>query len=509
MNDFKLFSQKMLNIIDNEGNTVNMQLNDQQEYFFNNADRYNMILKPRQLGFTTASLAYCVWMAVRFKNTNYLILSHRSDLSKALFEKLKGMVDRLPRESYKGLFPEIVRNNRDELVFANGSRIISKVATDGVGRGMNLMYCLLSEFAFMDKQDDLLVALEPALQKSPNAKIVIETTANQMNEFYYMWKRAKNGNSKYKPFFFPFYSSAYEKQFKFEIDHAIQWYKTKYKKLLSKDELDSEEKVLFDNGCSLRMLMYRAYEIETKEGGKNKFYQEFPDTDSRAFISKNTTTIFDQAKVLERLNYVSEPLQDYSLPDELEPYRRYIKMYKTPKSGERYFIGVDVAGGTGNDASTAVVLDEMGEEVCMFSSNKIKVHEFAPLLYALGLHYNYAKIAIETNTWGLPLAQELDEKLQYMNLYRSMVFDTKANKRKSQLGWHSSERNKKLMIHTLVKQFETNQILIHSKKILEEMQLFVEHPNGKLGNIGSNNDDSIIGLGLAVECLGDKDRWYV
>lgn len=77
MNTFELFCKNFVKIIDNDGELVPFVLNDQQQYYIDNAGKYNLILKPRQLGFTTASLAYCLWMAVNNPNTNYLIVSYK------------------------------------------------------------------------------------------------------------------------------------------------------------------------------------------------------------------------------------------------------------------------------------------------------------------------------------------------------------------------------------------------------------------------------------------------
>ncbi|GAB7388425.1 hypothetical protein BSNK01_22620 [Bacillaceae bacterium] len=177
MNDFKLFCKNFVKIVDNNGDLIPFVLNEQQEYFIDHADKYNIILKPRQLGFTTMSLAYCLWMAVTNPNTNYMIISYKSESSKTLFEKLKMMNQYLPRDKYD-IFPKTKRDNRDELLFDNGSRIIC--ATSGnkqLARGQNLMYCLLSEFAFMQNQEKILLSIEPALQKTEKSRIVIETTA--------------------------------------------------------------------------------------------------------------------------------------------------------------------------------------------------------------------------------------------------------------------------------------------------------------------------------------------
>ncbi|WP_274366308.1 terminase large subunit domain-containing protein [Paenibacillus thermotolerans] len=267
LSNFELFCKNFVKIVDNNGDLIPFKLNDQQREFINSAGKFNIILKPRQLGFTTVQLAYCLWMAIKNPNTNYMIMSYKGDSSKALLEKLKMMDKHLPREKYPNVFPETDRSNRDEIVFSNGSRIIPATSgTKDVGRGLNLMYILLSEYAFMDNQNQLLLSLEPALQKTERSRIVIETTANGFNDFQRLYDKAKKGRSKYKSFFFPFFSSAYEKQFAYDIQQAVMWYMATNKgKRLSKKDLSIEQKQLHDMGCSLNMLMWREWMLMDKD----------------------------------------------------------------------------------------------------------------------------------------------------------------------------------------------------------------------------------------------------
>lgn len=50
MNDFRLFSKNFIKIIDNNGESVPFILNPEQEQFINEMEKYNIILKGRQIG---------------------------------------------------------------------------------------------------------------------------------------------------------------------------------------------------------------------------------------------------------------------------------------------------------------------------------------------------------------------------------------------------------------------------------------------------------------------------
>ena len=102
-------------------------------------DKYNIILKSRQLGFTTYSIAYCLYVACNQPNTTSMILSYNNESVQEIFERLKGMYFHIPDE-YK---PKEVRNNRMELKlqFPSGevSRVVVKVAgSKPLGRSFTL-----------------------------------------------------------------------------------------------------------------------------------------------------------------------------------------------------------------------------------------------------------------------------------------------------------------------------------------------------------------------------------
>lgn len=96
--------------------------------FIDEMGRFNVIAKARQIGFSTMSLALCLWMAMNRPRTNYMIVSYKQESSTSLFDKLKMMYDDLPHDKFK--FPKDVQNNRGQMKFDNGSSIT--LATAGV-----------------------------------------------------------------------------------------------------------------------------------------------------------------------------------------------------------------------------------------------------------------------------------------------------------------------------------------------------------------------------------------
>lgn len=135
---FPLFAKNFIWITNNENELVKFELNAAQleidELMKHN--RFVNICKARQAGISVFTLGKALWRALTKPNENILIVSYKQDSATALFDKLKQMNDSIEREKYKGLFPSVKRNNRDELIFTNGSKIKSVVAgSKDVGRG--------------------------------------------------------------------------------------------------------------------------------------------------------------------------------------------------------------------------------------------------------------------------------------------------------------------------------------------------------------------------------------
>ncbi|WP_394175595.1 DNA packaging protein [Guptibacillus hwajinpoensis] len=513
LGDFKLYAKNFIKIIDNNGDLVPFILNDQQTDFIDGMQKFNIISKARQGGFSTVSLSYCLYSACNKPNTNYLILSYKKDSSDALFEKLKMMDSYLPREKYPDLFPKIARSNRDELVYSNGSRITCVVSGNkDVGRGSTYEWIHLSEFAFYTNQSKTLLSAEQSLAKNINSRVVIETTSNGIgNHYFKLFMSAFKGNSKYRAFFIPFFASLYKKQFKSDYDEAWKWHKEYYGHNLTQKDLEEDEKVLYEKGANLKQICWRRWKLTDME--LEEFYQEYPSNPMESFISSGES-VFNQSKVLERSSNVLPPLSKKDIENDIPAIlRKYLGkqlfIYHLPKSNRKYYGGVDTAAGGGGDDSTITIINQEGEEVCSFFNNKIPVYEFAEIVDCLGRFFNYAFLAVERNNVGTPLLERLRKDYQYMNLYKQKIFNQKG-KKLMQLGWQTSQVNKSILIQDYKEQFELGMILIHTKDILEQMQIYIDKGNGKTGNSGGNSqhDDLVISASLSVQAM-KCGKWYV
>ncbi|GGF86360.1 DNA packaging protein [Paenibacillus aceti] len=513
MGNFPLFCTDFVKILDNFGELIPFKFNKEQADFVESMGKFNIILKSRQIGFSTVSLAICLWNAVNRPNSSYMIVSLDRKQVSTLFERLKLMNDNLPRDIYT--FPVTVRDNKDELLLSNGSRIQISPPAEHIGRGSTYQYILLSEYAFYEiDQAKLLTSVTQALAKNPDSKIVIESTANgTSNYFYEVFNKSFKGNTNFKAYFYGWISDAHKTQFKTEINDAVGWYKSINRgQLMNKSDLTTDEdKRLHKAGATYAMLCWRQWKLTSMS--TVDFQTEYPSTHTEAFKTSGRN-VFDQGKIIDRLNNLFPPIDKEilkkGLPQTLHKWLgKGLSVYHLPKHNVKFYGGSDVSSGSGGDSSTLTLMDAEGVEVLSFHNNKISVYEFAEFLNIVGRLYNYAYLAIEKNSYGLPVIQRLREDYQYMNLYKHKTFDNRG-KRKLILGWLTTEVTKSIMISDLKENFERGYILINSQETLQQMQLFIEDSKGKTGNKGgrNNHDDLVISHGLCIQAK-KANKWYV
>lgn len=517
-NDFEKFSENFIKIINNDGDKVPFKLNAAQQELHEmmNKNRFSIVSKARQSGISTMSISMALWRAVTKPNENILIVSYKSDSSKALFQKLKTMNDWLPREKYPNLFPTVERDNRDELLFTNGSRITCAVASHkDVGRGSTFGYIHISEFAFMANQKQQLLSLEQCLAKGSESNLVIETTSNGTGNMYYdLCMSASKNESKYKLLFIPFFHKLYSDQFSFEYDEAEKWHKEAYRgKRLTKADLEKDEIPLHKMGANLRQLMWRRYKL--LDMTLQQFQQEYPSNLLESFISTGKS-VFDQSKVIDRINYCNKPYSSKDMKDIIPSplLNKFIGsgllIFHKPQPNKRYYGGVDTASGSGGDNSTITIYDSEGQQVLSFFNNRTPVYEFAEVIDCIGRWYNYAFLCIERNSYGLPILERLRKDYNYLNLYKQKIFNIKTGKKQTELGFQTTATTKAVMISDFKEQFERGLINLECKETLQEMQLFVESNDGKMGNkrVEGLHDDLVISAALAVQAI-KINKWYV
>lgn len=520
MGDFRLFCKNFVKIVDNNGDTVSFVLHKEQEEFINNLGKMTICLKGRQIGISSVVLCYMLWQAIRKPNTNYLIITHHNKVSKALFNKLKFYYKNLPHDKYPELFPTVLLDNREEFKLSNGS-MISIGTANGTDNISGVTWQMV-EFSEMSKwpndeiKEELLTTATFALAKNEDSKIIIESTGLGYDYFAELFLKAyRQKDSVWKPIFFNWLADGYNLLYKHSFQEAEAWYKANNGgRRLTYDDLDKTERELHDKyGATYKQLMYRRWEI--MRGSEQKFNRELPTIPDHAFAG-TSQSIFDTNKIIERLQNVIPPLSTNEiydeLPDVLKPYiNKNLFIFHMPKKGVRCYGGVDVASGAGNqtDNSTIAIYDADGQQMASFYANDVPVYKFAEIVNEVGRFFNYAFLCVERNSYGLPLLERLRKEYGYMNLLKQKVFDQKG-KRKLQLGFMTTNTTKPIIINDLKENFELGLININCVQTLEEMKIYQEDSNGKMGNKkGANlHDDLVIANAMACQAM-KQSKYYV
>lgn len=506
------FIENFIKIADKNGILVPFVLTEQQKDFVNGMVDKNVVLKSRQLGLSVVSLALMLRLAIIYPYTNSKIFSFEQDSATDNFNKLKVMYDNLPEFIKNNIGTDA--NNREVLKFTNGSTITCKTvgkSANGKGKGATINGILhLTEFAYYQNSHSQLVSLSSAVSSS--GTIIIESTANGSgNYFHKHYIEAKKNENGYKSFFFNWINA--RELFIDDYEKAVIKYKNMNERDLRKEDLDGEEKELIKMGATLDQLTYRRFEIAIK--GLDKFHQERPSTDNEAFLTTgesifNTKLIDSKEKeiIINGDKFIDKRKLD-KLPKLLDKYYgKEFKIYEDVKVGMRYYIGVDSGDGCGGDSSVIEVFNTLGVECAMFKSNKIKPYVFAEILNEVGRYFNKGYLLIERNhRSGDTIIGKMREVYKYQRLYKHIAYDERNNPQ-AKWGFDTNAKTKGLILNNFVEMFETAQIQVNSKEVLEEMKTFVSK-DGSCNAMSGFHDDTIIATALALEGLraGKWIRW--
>jgi Terminase-like family. len=500
MNQPKLYIETFMKILNKNGEIVPFKLNDMQQHIHDNSEKYTIILKARQGGGSVYCLAYALAMCCTKPNTNTLFLSHSGDSTRMIFNKAKMLYESIP-DIVK---PQLIRNNRNELAFTNGSVLsCATISRKDQARGSTLQFVHVSELAFSNAEyaKNQLLALEQAL--TSNAKIVIESTANGLSGHYYdLWQGAKNTENMYKPLFYSYLDTA--SMFIDEHRQALERFRNANQREFVESDLTHEEQILMksDKRFTLGIILWRRYKIMNSD--VESFNQEFPLTDTEAFLTTGKS-IFDTMKIHERLIHLPTCIPKTKIgliSNVLKPYiGTTLSIYHRPEKGAKYGIGVDGGDGVGKDSSTITVLNAEGVEMAHFNSNKIAPHKFAEVVYEIGKYYNMALLVIEKASSGNIILDRLRHTYDYKNIYKHKAFDERGISKKK-IGFVMSDKTRPLLIGSYREAWEEGQILVNSRIVLDEMLTFVANDKtGKIEHIQGGHDDSLISFMFALFAL--------
>ena len=496
------YIENCLKIKTKSGTVVPFRLNDAQRKLYAVAKRQQdagkpvrlIILKARQLGFSTLTEGLIFHACATRRNVNALIVAHREDATANLFRMSKLFYDELPAP----VKPMLRASNAQELVFENPSKLRSerearpglrsriRCATAGgrgIGRSDTLQCVHLSEYAFWpdgaDGKASTLAGILQAVPSLPGTMVVIESTANGFEDFKERWDAAVAGENDFEPVFFAWFENP---DYSMPIVPGTEW---------TPEERDIKAAYRLTD----EQLQWRRWCIANNCGGSlDMFRQEYPASPGEAFLHSGTG-VFDNEQIVLRLERLTSPAGrgEFADGEWTESETGAITLYELPEEGVPYVLGGDTAG-EGSDYFTAIVIDNVSGRIAAKLRQKYSEPEYVRQIYALGRFYNDALVAIETNFSTYP-AMKLQE-MEYPNQYSREREDTYTRQMRKSYGFRTDRQSRPRAIANLVEVFSSHPEWFTDRELLEEMLTFCYNEDHRPEALAGKHDDLVMGAAI-------------
>ena len=491
-----------LKIKTKSGTVVPFRLNDAQRKLYAVAKRQQdagkpvrlIILKARQLGFSTLTEGLIFHACATRRNVNALIVAHREDATANLFRMSKLFYDELPAP----VKPMLRASNAQELVFENPSKLRSerearpglrsriRCATAGgrgIGRSDTLQCVHLSEYAFWpegaDGKASTLAGILQAVPSLPGTMVVIESTANGFEDFKERWDAAVAGENDFEPVFFAWFENP---DYSMPVVPGTEW-TPEERDLKAAYQLTDEQ------------LQWRRWCIANNCGGSlDMFRQEYPASPGEAFLHSGTG-VFDNEQIVLRLERLPGPAGrgEFTDGEWTESETGAITLYEMPEEGVPYVLGGDTAG-EGSDYFTAIVIDNVTGRIVAKLRQKYSEPEYVRQICALGRFYNDALVAIETNFSTYPVMKL--QETEYPNQYSREREDTYTRQMKKSYGFRTDRQSRPRAIANLVEVFSSHPEWFTDRELLEEMLTFCYNEDHRPEALAGKHDDLVMGAAI-------------
>jgi hypothetical protein len=430
----------------------------------------SIILKARQIGFTTLFTAYMFWLAFFWPDKLVIVLSKREDDAKDILKFVVRGYDRLP-EWIRDRGPKRTNDSSQIFSLSNESEIKSFPSNNNPARGQAAYLVVFDEFAFLEDQHSAWASVEPTTDIG--GRVIILSTANGGGSLYEsMFNAALGGHGEMEAIFYPWSAVP---------DRDMAWY---------------EAKIEGFRRANAEWIMH----------------QEYPTSPEEAFI-RSGRAVFDLDLVIERREAIIRGSDDipvsakgYIAPKgggEAKLARHFVwrqgqgefEVWRQPDKAHRYVMGVDVSEGLEHgDFSVCSVYDTKTKEKVAKWRGHIDPDLLAKdIAWPLGHFYGGALIGVESNNHGLVTLIKLRD-LAYPRLFRRQDRAALGRPTSTKLGWYTSKSSKVEMIDEFQEAFR-EELVIYDTGVLAEMLMYTRDEKGRMS--GSPFDDEVMADAIA------------
>ena len=490
-----------------------------------------VILKGRQLGITTISLALDLYW--HFINNGLQgTLTTDTEENRDMFRSTLAMyMDGLPKE-YK--IP-LIAHNRNQLSLKNRSRLFYQVAglraKGSLGRGKAITYLHGTETSSWGDEEGLASLLASLAETNPDRMYIFESTARGFNMFHDMYVTAKRARTQRAIF------CGWWRNELYMADPDSQVYKVYWDGKMTGEEKEwvRDIKKLYNFEINSRQLAWWRWKMSEGIKDESLMYQEFPPTEDYAFVMTGTsffsnTRCTDAVKLLKKVHcdyYRYSFGVNFQDTEVLKSTERLatLKVWEEPVDTAYYVIGADPAYGSSDWADRfciqvfRVYADGL-EQVASFATSELNTYQFAWIIAHLAGAYKNSTLNLEINgpgqavinelknlrrqaaAMGSALGKDLMDVCANMQNYIWRRNDTLGGMSNS-IGWLTTSATKERMLTYMKDFFERGMMDIYDMDTIEEMKTMVRD-GGSIEASGRNKDDRVIASALACAAFAEQ-----
>lgn len=409
--------------------------------------RYNIVLKSRQLGLSTVSAAYALWLTLFYRDKNILVIATKLPTAINFVKKVKIALDNLPPWL---VLPKVKSETKSEISFDNGSQVKAVPNSEDAGRSEALSLLIVDECAHIERFAEVYAALQPTLSMGGSA-IIISTpngTVGKGKKYYEIWTEAEAGQNDYNPI---------RLEWHVHPEHDKKWFEEQ------KRQLNDPKKVAQELLCDFA-------------------------TSGDTYLQPSD------------LNWVRDCIR--------EPIHKEcdgkLWFWEMPNSECRYIISSDVARGDAHDYSTFHVINYDECTIVAEFMGKLPPDRLGELLISWGTKYNNAVIIPEKNTFGymtnIKLKDEGYKYVYYKNQKRDLFEPYNEHPENEVPGFDTQAKIRAQILSKLEEVIRNKTLNLYSRRLYEQLHTF-EWTNGKVQASKSNSDDLVMSAAIGVWML--------
>ena len=488
-----------------------------------------VILKGRQLGITTISLALDLYWQFTHPGWQGTLVADTEENRDMFRSTLAMYMEGLPKE-YK--IP-LVAHNRNQMVLKNRSRLFYQIAGNKsrLGQGKAITYLHGTETASWGNEEGLASLIASLAEKNSERLYMFESTAQGFNMFHDMYKTAKRAKTQ-RAIFCGWWRNEY-----YSVPADSNIYKVYWDGKLTGEEKEWHKDIKKLYGFEINSRQMAWWRWKMAEGIKDDalMYQEFPPTEDYAFVMTGSsffshtrcTEAAKKSKTTECDYYRYAFGQLFQDTEVLKSTERLgtLKVWEEPIDSAYYVIGADPAYGSSDWADRFCIqvyrcyadgLDQVAE----FATSELNTYQFAWVIAHLAGAYKNSTLNLEVNGPGQAVINELRnlkrlatsmggatgrdlmDVLGSMTNYIWRRNDTLGGLSNS-IGYLTTANSKERMLQYMKDYFERGMMGILSMDTLEEMKGIVRE-GGFFGAPGRGKDDRVIASALAAVAYAEQ-----